>query len=113
MNFITDPISVVLRVVVKLVFLVLATVFVLAVLALGITVAVLTVIWALLSGRRPALFTNFMRFRHAARSFGPKTWSRQSASLHTLDVNVVDVQAHEVPAALDAHGQPGSTGIQS
>ena len=111
MNLITDPISAVLRIVVKLVFLLLTTVFVLVMLALGITVAVLTVIWALLSGRKPALFTNFMRFRHAARPFSPKTWTKQAAYPHTPDVDVVDVQAHEVPAALGAQGQPQRPGF--
>ena len=106
MNLITDFLTGILRIVIKLVFLVLTAVFVLAVLAIGITVALLTVIWALLSGRRPALVTNFTRFRQAAQPFGPKAWTRPAAPPKPQDTEVVDVQAREVPAALDADGQP-------
>ena len=110
MNLISDLFAGIFRAVIKLAFLVFTAVFVLAVMTIGIIVALLTVIWALLSGRRPALVTNFTRFRQAAQPFGPKAWARPSAHAQPQDAEVVDVQAREVPEALDPEGQPHRPG---
>lgn len=55
MNLISSLISGVLRTVIKLAFLVFTALFVMTVLAIGITMALLTVLWSLLTGRKPAL----------------------------------------------------------
>jgi len=105
MNLISDLISRILRTLIKLAFLVFTAMFVLTVLAIGITVALLTVLWSLLTGRKPALVTNFTRFRQAAQPFAPGTWARQATNANPVDTDIVDVQAREVPAALGANGQ--------
>ena len=105
MNLISSVMSGILHTVIKLAFLAFTALFVLAVLAVGITVALLTVLWSLLTGRKPALVTNFTRFRQAAQPFAPGTWSRQPARDNPIDSDVVDVQAREVPPALGANGQ--------
>ncbi len=106
MNLISNLLSGVLRIVIKLALLVLTALFVLTVLSIGIAVALLTVIWALLSGRKPALFTNFMRFRQAAQPFGPKNWRGPARASAPQATEVVDVQAREIPAAADADRPP-------
>jgi hypothetical protein len=96
MHLISSLVSGVIRTVLKLVFLVLTVLFVLTVLSIGITVALLTVLWSLLTGRKPALVTNFTRFRQAAQPFAPGTWRRQAAQAQSADADVVDVQAREI-----------------
>lgn len=105
MNLILDLISRILRTLIKLAFLVFTAMFVLTVLAIGITVALLTVLWSLLTGRKPALVTNFTRFRQAAQPFAPGTWAQQATNANPVDTDIVDVQAREVPAALGTNGQ--------
>ena len=105
MNLFSSLIFGVLRTVIKLAFLAFTVLFVLTVLAIGITVALLTVLWSLLTGRKPALVANFTRFRQAAQPFAPGAWSRQAAHDKAADTDVVDVQAREVPAALGANGR--------
>ena len=105
MNLFSSLIFGVLRTVIKLAFLAFTVLFVLTVLAIGITVALLTVLWSLLTGRKPALVANFTRFRQAAQPFAPGAWSRQAARDKAADTDVVDVQAREVPAVLGANGR--------
>lgn len=105
MNLISSLISGVLRTVIKLAFLVFTALFVITVLAIGITLALLTVLWSLLTGRKPALVTNFTRFRQAAQPFAPGAWPRQAAHDRPKDTDIVDVQAREVPAALETNRQ--------
>ena len=86
--------------------------FVLGLLLLGIVAALLSVLWSLVRGKRPALFTVFQFFQRASRPFGqrpgampPSTpdsaaagmrWPRSAANAD----DVVDVQAHEVRPSL-------------
>jgi hypothetical protein len=100
MNLIPSLVSGVLRTVIKLAFLVFTALFVLTVLVIGLTAALLTVLWSLVTGRKPALFTNFTRFRQAAQPFAPGAWARPAEHASSADSDVVDVQAREVPAAL-------------
>lgn len=106
MNLISSLVSGILRTVIKLAFLVFTALFVLTVLAIGISVALLTVLWSLVTGRKPALATNFTRFRQAAQPFAPGTWARPTTHADSAHTDIVDVQAREVPAAL---GAPGHT----
>jgi hypothetical protein len=96
MHLISSLISGVVRTVLKLAFLVLTVLFVLTVLSIGLTVALLTVLWSLLTGRKPALVTHFTRFRQAAQPFAPGAWRRQAAHAQPADADVVDVQAREI-----------------
>jgi hypothetical protein len=71
--------------------------FVLGVLVFGICVALLSVLWSLLRGRKPAMFTVFQYFRQASRQFGQGIWTGPAAN----PADVVDVQAHEVHPVLN------------
>ncbi len=91
----------VLRRVFKLVLLVWVSLFALALLTLALTAALLTVLWSLLTGRKPALFTTFTRFRQASQQFRSGAWSRAGDRFqtHAAAADVVDVLAHEVHGA--------------
>ena len=106
MNGIFGFISGILRTLLKLAFLVLLALFMGGVLAIGISVALLTVLLSLVTGHKPALATNFTRFRQAAQPFAPGTWARPTTHADSAHTDIVDVQAREVPAAL---GAPGHT----
>ncbi len=69
-------------------------------LLLGISVALLSVLWSLLRGKKPAMFTVFQTFQQASRQFrrGASPGAPRSAA-----ADVVDVQAHEVRPALPSH----------
>ena len=71
---------------------------VLGLLLLGITVALLSVLWSLVRGKRPAMFTVFRTFPQATRTFG-----RTNSPVNPGEV--VDVQAHEVHTALGERTQ--------
>lgn len=105
MNSISSLVSSILRTVIKLAFLVFTALCVLTVLAIGLTAALVTVLWSLVTGRKPALVTNFTRFRQTAQSFAPGKWARSTTHSHSADTDVVDVQAREVPVALATSGQ--------
>ena len=86
-NF-TDTLGLVLRGLLKLAVLALTLVFLLCLLLIGLVAALFILLWSLLTGRRPALWTAFSMFRQASRQFRPQPGADV--------VDVVDVQAHEV-----------------
>ncbi|MDR7308591.1 hypothetical protein [Rhodoferax saidenbachensis] len=92
LNFVAQ----VLRRVFKLVLVVWVSLFALALLSLAVTAALLTVLWSLLRGRKPALFTTFTRFRQASQQFSAGGWNRQGGFARPTAEDVVDVQANEV-----------------
>ena len=98
METILNFVAHVLRRVFKLFLVVWVSLFALALLSLALTAALLTVLWSLLTGRRPALFTTFTRFRQASQQFRSGAWSRPAGSPGdaAAAVDVVDVQAREV-----------------
>lgn len=98
MNALFDLVASLLRGVVKLVLLVFAAVFALSVLFAGIVVVAVLVLRALLTGRKPAVFTTFTRFNQAAQQFRPgfRPGGGAATSAHA---DVVDVEAHEVRSA--------------
>ena len=106
MNFLFELVAGVVRFLIKLVLLVAALIFITSLLIAGVVVALLTAIWSLLTGRRPAAFTTFMRFRQASQQFRPGVWPGQSGPQAPAPTDVVDVQAHEVPDTLIGTNQP-------
>jgi hypothetical protein len=87
-----------LRSVLRLVLFLVAGVFMLSLLAAILGAVLLTAIWSLLTGRKPAVFTTFSRFRQATQQFRQGTWPQPgvAASRGTTSGDVVDVQAREV-----------------
>lgn len=70
--------------------------FVLSLLVLGLGLALLSVLWSLLRGKKPAMVAVFQGVQQMSAPFrrSPGTTPRAS------DADVVDVQAHEVRQAL-------------
>jgi hypothetical protein len=108
MNSFTDLLSRALRGVLSLV-LGLA----LAVLALSLLLAALVVVlgmtlWALVTGRKPTPVMVFQRFRQASQRYAGGVWPGgfPPAGATGRDLDVVDVQAHEVPDGPAAPGAP-------
>lgn len=84
----------------------------LALLALSLLLAALIAVlgmtlWALVTGRKPAPVMVFQRFRQASRQYAGGAWGRPGhPAAPGRDLDVVDVQAHEVP---ETPVRPGST----
>lgn len=88
----------------------------LAVLALSLLLAALVVVlgmtlWALVTGRKPAPVMVFQRFREASQRYTGGAWASRAGTpaSSVRDLDVVDVQAHEVPEGPAAAGasRPG------
>jgi hypothetical protein len=92
------------RTLVRLALLATAASVVLGVLLMGLCAALLALVWSLLTGRKPAAYTTFLRFREASRQFQSGTWSGRAAppaGPGAKDPDIVDVQAHEVHSAIE------------
>ncbi len=92
---------------IKLLLIAFAASMVLAMLLVGICAALLTLLWSLLTGRKPAAFSAFARFRDASRQFQQGAWTAPGApgpgrsAPGGNSADIVDVQAHEVRGALN------------
>lgn len=89
----------------------------LALLALSLLLAALVAVlgmtlWALVTGRKPAPVMVFQRFRQASQRYAGGSWSGQAGrpAATGRDLDVVDVQAHEVreTAASTGSARPGA-----
>lgn len=95
------------RILLRLALLAFAAALVLGVLLIGLVAALLAMVWSLLTGRKPAAYTTFMRFREASRQFQSGSWPGRAApsagpGAHAAqDSDIVDVQAHEVRSAIE------------
>ncbi len=90
--------SAIFRTVLKLVLLAGAAVFLLSLLLVALASLVLILLKALLTGRKPAFVTAFVRFRQASQQFSRGGWGGAppgAGGFPSAD-DVVDVQAHEV-----------------
>ena len=67
------------RILLRLVLIAFAAALVLGVLLIGLVAALLALIWSLLTGRKPAAYTTFMRFREASRQFQSGAWPGRTA----------------------------------
>lgn len=100
MNLLFDLVSGILRGVVKVVLLALTAVFVVSVLCIGLALVVGLVLRYVLTGRKPAVVTTFSRFNQAAQQFRPGF--RPASATPPGGADIVDVEAHEVRAVLNA-----------
>ena len=91
------------------VLLVLAGVFALSVLCVGIALVLVMVLRFLLTGRKPAVVTTFARFNQAAQQFRPGG----SSATRQDSADIVDVEAHEVRAVLNAPAPPARAGADN
>jgi FlaG/FlaF family flagellin (archaellin) len=106
MHSIYDLLASVLRGALKIALLVFSAMVIAGILLIGIGVALLALIWSLLTGRKPAAWQTFTRFRQTSQQFRAGAWSStagQSSRPSANETDVVDVQAHEVRSTLDDH----------
>lgn len=90
----------------KLVLSLALAIFVLSLLLAALVVVLVSSLWALLNGRKPAPVVMFQHFRQASQRYAGGVWpgrpgagraaGRGAAVGHAVG-DVVDVQAHEVP----------------
>jgi hypothetical protein len=91
----------VLRGVLRLALLVFTVSLIISLIFLALVATVFTVLWALLTGRKPAAYTTFTRFRQSAQQFRQGGWAARGGpgSASASQGDVVDVQVVEVPNA--------------
>lgn len=109
MNGFTDLLSRALRLVLSLVLGVGLALLALSLLLAALVVVLGMTLWALVTGRKPAPVMVFQRFRQASQQYAGGAWpGRGGRPGHApgRDLEVVDVQAHEVP---EAPSRPGSS----
>ena len=103
MHSIFDLLTSLLRGALKLTLLAFAATVIAGILLIGISAALLTLVWSLLTGRKPAAWQTFMRFRQTSQQFRSGVWSGTAGSGRSTPhgADVVDVQAHEVRSTLE------------
>lgn len=101
MHRLPELLSALLRSVFKLALFAFFAALVASILLIGLCAALLTLLWALLRGRKPAAWQTFMRFQRSSRQFRSGRWPGAQTAEARQDADVVDVQAHEVRGALD------------
>jgi hypothetical protein len=99
MNGLFDFFARLVRGVLKLVLGVAALVFVLSLLLATLVVVLGVSLWALITGRKPAPFVVFNRFRQTSQRYTQGVWPGRGPGAVQPMGDVVDVQAHEVPDA--------------
>lgn len=80
----------------RLVLLLFSAVFVVSLVVAGLVAIMVTALWSLLRGHKPAVFRIYSQFRDASRRFGARASGYQSAATRHAAADVVDVDAHEV-----------------
>ncbi len=93
----------------KLTLLLLAGVLVLGVLGVGLVVVLANLVRFWLTGRKPAVFATFSRFRQTANTVRTGNWRGHGGSAMASSADIVDVQAHEVRPILPSTSPPKAT----
>ena len=102
MNGFTDFLGRVVSGTIKLVLGLALAIFVLSLLLAVLVVVLVSSLWALLNGRKPAPVVMFQHFRQASQRYTGGVWpgrtgGGRAAGRGAAPGDVVDVQAHEVP----------------
>jgi hypothetical protein len=95
---------------IRLSMIALGAAFLLGLLLIAMLAVVVTIVWSLLTGRKPAVFTVVSRFRQASQQFRNGGWPGNATSNprgSAGGADVVDVQAHEVREVIGHDGGPG------
>jgi hypothetical protein len=100
MNSFSDFLTHVVLRLIRITMMTLVAIFVAGFLLLGIGVALISVVWSIVRGRKPAMFTVFQFFRQASQQFGRGAWPGRAPDQNQSPLDIVDVQAHEVRPAL-------------
>ena len=91
----------ILRGLLKLTMLALAGALVFALLSFALVWLVFVVLWSLLTGRKPAIFTTVSRFRQTSDNLRKGIWPGFNNRQATNTDDIVDVQAHDVRLPLE------------
>lgn len=110
MNLFSKWVTAVLRGAIKLTMVALAGTLMLCLLSIVLTLVLVSMVGALLTGRKPAVWTTFTRFHQASQQFRQGIWPGHGAGGPGARADVVDVQAHEVRQVLVASERPPTTG---
>jgi hypothetical protein len=110
MYWLMNELSGVFRGLFKLALVVLTFSLGVAFLLAAIAVVMISALWSLLRGRKPAIYTTYTQFRQASQAFRQGgAWPGQRPPPGGKPEDVVDVQAHEVseaPPRSIEHDQP-------
>lgn len=97
MNGLMNVLGGVLRWLFKLALLLLTFSLGMVFLLAAIAVVMISALWSLLRGRKPAIYTTYTQFRQASQTFRQGgSWPGQRPPPGVNPADVVDVQAHEV-----------------
>lgn len=112
MNVFMDSLGRLLRGVFSVVFGLALLVFTVSLLLAALVVVAGVSLWALLTGRKPTPVMVFQRFRQQSQRYTGGVWPGRGrpGAEPSRSMDVVDVQAHEVPDVSAAPGavRPGS-----
>jgi len=95
-----------LRNLIRLWLVALGAALVLSILFIGLIATLISIMWSLLTGRKPAAFTVFKQFRQTAQQFRPEYRADHGLRKDQKASEVVDVQAREVPHFLPDNNPP-------
>lgn len=87
----------VIRTIARLWLFLLGAALVIFMITIALSVALLSVLWSLVRGKRPMAFAVYNQFRQTSQRFRTGRWHRTSTSDGTGVSDVVDVQARELP----------------
>jgi hypothetical protein len=98
MNALFDHVARIIQAMIGLALGIFTGLLVMGVFLIAMAAVLLAVMWSLLTGRKPAVFSTFSRFRRASHQFRPARGSGRSrpAGAGQDRADVVDVQAYEV-----------------
>lgn len=105
MNLLLNLVSGTLKIVLRLTLFVLASVVVVLILSIGLSVALFAVLRALLTGRKPSGWATFMRFRQASQQFRQGRWRTAHSTAtgrngdthdHGSQADIVDVDFKDI-----------------
>ena len=98
MNTPADPISRLLRFVLRMVFALAATVFLISLMLASLVVVLGMSVWALLTGRKPAPVVLFQQFRQARERYAQGMFRTAAATGDVVDVQATEVHERHAPA---------------
>jgi hypothetical protein len=107
MNTSPDPLSRLLRFVLRLVLAMAATVFLISLMLASLVVVLGVSVWSLLTGRKPAPVVLFQQFRQARERYAQGMFRQGAGGADVVDVQATEVHERGAPAPAPADGPVG------
>ncbi|MCF8209645.1 MAG: hypothetical protein K9K38_09620 [Rhodoferax sp.] len=108
MNGFLEGVARILRGLLRLLLIAMTGVFVLTVLLIVFCAVLASMLWSLLTGRRPTMRTNFTRFYQASEPLRRGMWRKTASRSSTENSDIVDVPVHEIRETLRGPGSSRS-----